>query len=117
MVRVGAIGTFLFLVSFGLFVHRAFPSVSAGDAGEFATAATTLAVPHPSGFPTYTLLAHGFQTCFPFANPAYQTNLFSALCGALGVWMLFGLLLRCGVRTPFAAASAILLLGVRAHQL
>jgi hypothetical protein len=52
-----------------------------GDGGELAAAAYTLGIPHPPGYPTYTLIAHLF-TRLPLGEVAVRTNLFSALCAA-----------------------------------
>ncbi len=49
------------------------------DGGDLITAAATLGVAHPTGYPTYLLLAHLFQY-LPIGNLAFRTNLFSAVC-------------------------------------
>jgi hypothetical protein len=58
------------------------------DGGDLISAARTLGVPHPSGYPTYTLLARLF-TQIPVGVIAYRTNLLSAVCAALAVSLLF----------------------------
>ncbi|MET0553159.1 MAG: DUF2723 domain-containing protein [Vicinamibacteria bacterium] len=58
------------------------PTVVGGDSGELVTAAATLGVAHPPGYPLYTLLAHAF-TWLPFGGVALRVNLLSAVCGAL----------------------------------
>jgi hypothetical protein len=60
---------------------------SGADSGDLVTAAINLGVPHPTGYPLYTLLAHLF-TWLP-GEPARNVNLFSALCGALAVGVVF----------------------------
>ncbi len=57
------------------------------DSGDLVTAAFTLGIPHPSGYPLYTLLAAAFAR-LPFDEPARGVNLFSALCAA-GAIILF----------------------------
>ena len=52
------------------------------DGGDLITAAVTLGVPHPSGYPTYTLLGK-LVSLLPFGTVAWRFNLFSALCMAL----------------------------------
>ncbi|MEP7356369.1 MAG: DUF2723 domain-containing protein [Anaerolineales bacterium] len=52
------------------------------DGGDLITAAATLGVAHPSGYPTYLLLAHAFQW-LPFGPLALRTNIFSAICASL----------------------------------
>lgn len=48
------------------------------DGGELITAAVTLGVPHPPGYPTYVLLGH-LWSYLPFEPAAYRFNLFSAV--------------------------------------
>ncbi len=60
---------------------------SGADSGDLVTAAINLGVPHPTGYPLYTLLAHLF-TRLP-GEPARNVNLFSALCGAVAVGLVF----------------------------
>ncbi len=57
------------------------PTVVGGDSGELITAAVTLGIPHPPGYPLYCLLAHLF-TWLPIGSLAYRVNLFSAVAGA-----------------------------------
>ncbi len=49
------------------------------DGGDFISAAATGGVPHPSGYPTYLLLARAFQF-IPIGSLAFRTNLLSAVC-------------------------------------
>ncbi len=51
------------------------------DGGDLITAAMTLGVPHPSGYPTYTLLGWLFSR-LPLGAPAWRFNLLSALATA-----------------------------------
>ena len=73
------------------------------DGGDLIAAAWTLGVPHPPGYPTYTLLAW-LATRLPVGTIAYRTNLFSGVSAALAV----GLLCRC---------AQILLRGEKHYQL
>lgn len=68
--------------------------------------AYALGIPHPTGYPTWTMLAHLF-TYLPFGDPAYRTNLASAVFGAAAVFLLFFAGLRLGRRTVAAAAGAL----------
>lgn len=52
------------------------------DGGELITAAYTLGIPHPPGYPTYVLLSKLFSY-LPVGTIAYRFNLFSAVCMAL----------------------------------
>jgi len=60
------------------------PNVGLLDSGEFLTAAVHVGVPHPTGYPLWTIGAHIFKL-FPFGNGAWEINLFSGFCSALAV--------------------------------
>jgi tetratricopeptide (TPR) repeat protein len=60
------------------------PNVGLLDSGEFLTAAVHVGVPHPTGYPLWTIGAHIFKL-FPFGNGAWEVNLFSGFCSALAV--------------------------------
>jgi len=51
------------------------------DGGDLITAAMTLGVPHPSGYPTYTLLGWLFSR-LPIGTPAWRVGLLSAVAMA-----------------------------------
>lgn len=53
-----------------------------GDGGELITAAVTLGVPHPPGYPTYVLLGNVISR-LPIGSVAYRFNLFTAVCTAV----------------------------------
>ena len=50
------------------------------DGGDFISAAWVLGVPHPTGYPTYTMLAWLF-TRLPFGGVAWRVHLLSGLAG------------------------------------
>lgn len=54
------------------------------DGAELAVAAHTLGIPHPTGYPTYVLLAQAFRA-LPWGSLAGRLNLFSACAAALTV--------------------------------
>ncbi len=54
------------------------PGLSWLDAGDFVTAASTLGVPHATGFPVYILLGH-LATYIPFGSHAFRVAILSAL--------------------------------------
>ena len=78
------------------------PSIGLEDAGELATAADVLGVPHPPGYPLWTVLSWVFCRCFSwvgwqgFPNAAWAVALGSAVTGALA----------CGVTALLIARSA-----------
>lgn len=62
-----------------------------GDGGDFLAAAATLGVPHPAGYPTYTLLLRLFMA-LPFREPAAAGNFLSALMGAAAAALCWALI-------------------------
>lgn len=72
------------LVSGAVYFYTAQPNVGLLDSGEFIVAAQHFGVPHPTGYPLWTLLVWLFQL-LPLGNAAWEVNLFSGLCGALAV--------------------------------
>ncbi|MBW2456956.1 MAG: DUF2723 domain-containing protein, partial [Deltaproteobacteria bacterium] len=54
------------------------------DGPEIATAIHTLGVIHPTGYPLFTMVAHGFSRLLILPiEPFYKVELFNALCGLL----------------------------------
>jgi len=76
------------VVALVLYVRTAAPGLTwahyGADGGDFIAAAMTWGVPHPSGYPTYILLAR-FFTLLPLGGIAREFNLFSATMGAIAV--------------------------------
>src|SRR6185503_17540515 len=60
------------------------------DGGDLITAAATLGVAHPTGYPTYLLLAHLFQY-LPIGDLAFRTNLLSAAAALLAAACVYGI--------------------------
>jgi hypothetical protein len=69
----------------GVYLATLAPDVTTGDSGELITAAATWSLAHPSGFPLYLILGHGFVRLFGFVSPALAMNLFSAVAAAVAV--------------------------------
>lgn len=78
------------------------------DSAEYATAAFTLGVPHPPGYPVYTLIAHAFVRILP-GSPALAVNALSAAAAVLALLLCYANAreLACG---PLAAAIGAALL-------
>ena len=72
--------------AFGLYLRPLAPTITwahAGmDGGDLITAAATLGVAHPPGYPTYVALGHFFAQ-LPVGSIAFRLNLMSAVCMAL----------------------------------
>ncbi len=80
-----------------------------GDSGELITAAMTLGVPHPPGYPTYVLLGRLFAL-LPVGLVAWRFNLFAAVCAAAAAGLLAATIRRAGgarVRPVAAVAAAL----------
>ena len=71
-------GLALFLVSIAVYAATLARTVGFIDSGELAWASATLGVPHPTGYPLYTLLTYLFVSALPFFEPMVAINLFSA---------------------------------------
>ncbi len=77
------------IVSLGVYVYTLAPSVTLEDSGELAVAGDYLGVPHPPGYPSWSMLAFLFARIFSFVtfrgmpNPAWSIALLSAVCGAI----------------------------------
>lgn len=78
------IGLALALAAFVVYLRTLTPGVLDGDSGEWQYMANILGVPHSTGYPSYVLLAK-LLTLLPIGNAAWRVNLFSALCAALTV--------------------------------
>ncbi len=73
------------------------------DGGDLVTAAYTLGVPHPPGYPTYTLLAW-LSTRLPLGSVAWRVNLLSALATALAAVFICRAVVRLADDEPGAPA-------------
>jgi hypothetical protein len=91
----------------GAYVRTLSPTVAGGDSGELIAAAYTLGVPHPPGYPLYTLLGKLF-TLLPVGTIAWRVNLLSAVCGAGAATLLFLTVARWARSAWAALASASL---------
>lgn len=80
---------FLFLLTVSLYFHSLSPSVYGGDVGDLVTAIVVKGVPHPPGYPLYTLLGILFNS-LPFnQSPAWKIGLISALAAAITVVLVY----------------------------
>src|SRR5437762_3277993 len=93
------------VVILAVYVRTLAPTVAGGDSGELITAAYTLGVAHPPGYPLYTLLAKLF-TLIPIGTIAWRVNLFSAVCGAGAATLIFLAVARWSGSVWAALASA-----------
>lgn len=90
------------LVAFGVYVYTLAPTLTLEDSGELAVASDYLGVPHPPGYPIWTLLTWFFQWVFHWVkynghpNPAWAVGLASAASGAGACALLALLISRSG---------------------
>src|SRR6266498_5197301 len=59
------------------------PDLSLEDSGELAVGSFYAGVPHPPGYPVWTIFTWLFTVIFPFSNIAWRVALVSAVSGAL----------------------------------
>ena len=91
-----------FLITLTAYTLTLAPTVTLEDSGELVVAADYLGVPHPPGYPIWTLLAWFFQwifhpvTYYGQPNPAWAVGFMSAFFGAAACAMLAMLVSRSG---------------------
>jgi|GEM_PF-2038918 len=78
----------LLFLFFSIYSFALSPGITTGDAGELTSAAMVMGIPHPPGYPLWTLLARIFTLLFP-ENPGFGTNLFSMMAGIASVLLVF----------------------------
>ena len=101
------IGALIGLGAFVLYLITLCPTIFVEDSAEFSTAAAIFGVPHPPGYPLYTLLAALFVRVLPVGDVAFRSNVFSAACGFAAVAVLWLLLRRMGVGRLGALVATI----------
>ncbi len=89
-VGVHRITAFLFVFFSTFLIHFLTLSrfVPIGDSGELATAAYCLGIPHPPGYPLYSMLCK-LAVLLSGSEPVFNANLLSALFASLSAGMLF----------------------------
>jgi len=73
---------FVFLITFGVYLATLAPNVTLEDSGELITAAAKFGVPHPPGYPLWTMTGFLISHLLPVGNLAWRINLLSAIFGA-----------------------------------
>jgi hypothetical protein len=90
--REWAIAAALCLLTFIIYWLSLAPTITwqhdGADSGDLATAVALGGVPHPSGYPTYLLLADLFNMLPLGGDVAYRLNVMSAICAAVAVGLL-----------------------------
>jgi hypothetical protein len=86
----------IFVFSLLVYVATLAPSVFWWDSGEFIANVSSLGIPHRPGFPLYILLAKVF-TLFSTQNLSWWTNLFSAVCAAISLALVYRIFMRISI--------------------
>ena len=64
------------------------PDVTLEDSGELAVGSMYAGVPHPPGYPMWTIYSWGFTKILPFSNIAWRVAVSSAVAAALSCGLL-----------------------------
>jgi hypothetical protein len=86
------------------------PDLTGEDSGELITAAYTLGVAHPPGYPLWCILGKIFTIVVPVGTIAFRLNFMSVFFAAATIFSLF-LVIRKHTRNRIIAASVSLLFG------
>jgi tetratricopeptide (TPR) repeat protein len=97
------------IVSFGVYFYTLAPTLTLEDSGELAVAGDYMGVPHPPGYPIWSLISWFFTKVFSFVpyrgqpNPAWSIGLVSAVFGGLATGVSAMLICRSGADMLTAA--------------
>lgn len=97
----------VFAAAFILDLSCLYPAIAPRDSADMASAAMTLGVAHPPGYPLYSVLGRFWLAVFPWGNAAYRLNVLSALAAAGAAALLFVLVRRRAGFWGGAAAAAL----------
>ena len=90
------------VVALVVYLRTLLPGMAFDDWGEMQTVPHVLGVAHPTGYPTYVLLAWAWSW-LPVGEVAFRANLLSAVCVALALGVGTAAAQRLGVRAVIAA--------------
>lgn len=83
------IPVFLFLFSFLIYLKNLSPSVFGGDVGDLATAIISKGVPHPSGYPLFTMLGIFFNSLPISQSPIWKIGIISSISSSMAVVLMY----------------------------
>jgi len=107
--RTAWFGAFTVTILAGaLYWFTAARDIVVGDTPELITAAATLGVAHPPGYPLFTMLGHLFSLV-PLGPIPFRVNLFSVVCDALTVGIVYLTAFRLTKSSVASAISALFL--------
>jgi len=98
------------VVALLLYLRTMLPGLAFDDWGEMQTVPHVLGIAHPTGYPTYVLVAWAFEL-LPIGEVAFRANLLSGVCVALALAFATAAQQRLGV-SPLVAAVASLAAGL-----
>ena len=96
-----------------VYIRTLAPTVYNLDSAELTTAASTLGIPHPPGYPLYVLLGKAF-TLIPVGDAGYRMNLMSAAFAGLTLVVVYFIVLHL-TDSRVAGISASWMLGASYH--
>jgi hypothetical protein len=94
------------VVALLVYVRTLMPGIAFGDWGEMATVPHVLGVAHPTGYPTYIVMAW-LAELLPIGSVAFRANLLSAVYVTITLATISLISLRLGVRPVIAIAGAL----------
>lgn len=83
------VAVLLFTITISLYIYTLTPTISTGDSPELTASAFTLGVAHPPGYPLFSLLGKEISLIPLGSSVAYRINIFSAICGAITVLLIY----------------------------
>lgn len=96
----------VFVIALIVYLRTLLPGQAFDDWGEMQVVPHVLGIPHPTGYPTYVLVAWLFEL-LPIGSIAFRANLLSAVCMAVALAALVSIQQRLGVRPVVAAGAAL----------
>ncbi len=103
----------VFAVALAAYLVTAPPSIVSNDSAELTTAAASLGIPHPPGYPLYVLVGHAFAA-LPVGDVGFRLNLMSAIFGALAAVAVYAIVFEL-TRHRISALVAALSLAFSYH--
>lgn len=80
---------FLFLFTFIIYINNLSPTVFGGDSGDFLSAIITKGIPHPSGYPLYTIIGILFNYLPLGHSTAWRVGITSCLYASIGIGLMY----------------------------
>jgi hypothetical protein len=77
---------FSLLIIFQIYLYTTYPAFKSDDSPETITAAYTLGISHPPGYPLFTMMGKIF-TLLPIGSPAFNMNIFAVFLGIIILFM------------------------------